>query len=280
LEKNSVDIGQHDSKPNPLNREIAIELSNIHLSYKSKTGSIHALEDVNIKITDHTFVSVIGPSGCGKSTLLKLVSGVLNPTEGKIRIYGQSLHEVDIPGKIGFMFQRPLLLPWRTAIENVLLPYELRDKEINESHIEKAREMLSLTGLEQFMEKSPHELSGGMQQRVSLARALVTQPGILLMDEPLSALDEITRETMQVELLRIWQKTQNTILFVTHSIHEAALLSDKIVVLSQRPGTVLRVFDIDLPRPRDEAMRLDPDFLRKVEMMRDLLRDAEELELK
>jgi NitT/TauT family transport system ATP-binding protein len=235
---------------------------------------VEALADIGLAVEPNAFVSVIGPSGCGKSTLLKIVCGVLRQSSGEVRIDGRPLQRADISGRFGFVFQRPLLLPWRSALSNVLLPLEVVRSRVGAAERAKACEFLDLVGLADFGDASPHELSGGMQQRVALARALVIEPEILLMDEPFSALDEITREAMQAQLLEIWQQTRTTVLFVTHHIEEAVLLSERVVVLSNRPGTVVRTIDVDLPRPRDAEIREDPRFRQIVRELRSLLLPA------
>jgi len=249
----------------------AIRADRVTFRYQTKKGPLEALRDVSFTVEPNAFVSVIGPSGCGKSTLLKLVSGVLRRSAGEVLIDGQPIERLDLTGRFGYVFQRPLLLPWRSALENVLLPAEIVHKRVRDIHRARAREFLDLVGLSEFEHAAPHELSGGMQQRVALARALAMEPSILLMDEPFSALDEITREAMQAELLQIWQQTRTTVLFVTHHIEEAVLLSERIVVLSRRPGTVRRTVEIDLPRPRDAADREDPRFRKIVGELRGLL---------
>lgn len=249
-----------------------IDLENVSLHYRTKAGVVQALSEVSMSVSHNEFVSVIGPSGCGKTTLLKIISKVLRVSSGNVRINGIPLGRVDLTGKLSHVFQRPLLLPWRSALKNVLLPLEVTHSRLREEDIDRAKRMLILTGLESFEGMAPHELSGGMQQRVSLARALVIEPEILLMDEPFAAIDEITRETMQGELLRIWQNTRNTILFITHNIEEAVLLADRVVVLSARPGTVVKTLDVDLPRPRSEGVREAPRFREMVKALRNLLR--------
>ncbi|MFQ5915949.1 MAG: ABC transporter ATP-binding protein [Nitrospinota bacterium] len=252
-----------------------IEVEGLHLSYRSRQGVVEALGGVGLRIEENEFVTVVGPSGCGKSTLLKVVSGILAPTRGRIRLSGQDLGEVDLEGRFGFIFQRPLLLPWRTALENVMLPGEIVAKQVGRGERQKkALDLLNLTGLRGFEDRYPHELSGGMAQRVSLSRALSFEPSILLMDEPFGALDEITREAMQGELLRIWGQIRSTILFVTHSIGEAVLLSDRVLVMSSRPGTMLENIDIPFSRPRSESLRGEPEFVRIVEHTRGLLRES------
>ena len=253
-----------------------IEVEGLHLSYRTKQGAVEALRGISLRVEENEFVTVVGPSGCGKSTLLKVLSGILSPTQGNIRLNGQDLRDVSREGRFGFIFQRPLLLPWRTALENVMLPGEIVAKQVNRAERQKkALGLLNLTGLQGFEDCYPHELSGGMAQRVSLSRALSFEPSILLMDEPFGALDEITRETMQGELLRIWGQIRSTILFVTHSIGEAVLLSDRVVVMSPRPGMILENIDIPFSRPRSESLRAEPDFVHLVEHIRGLLRGGQ-----
>jgi len=208
-------------------------------------GGVRAVEGVDLDVGEHEFVAVIGRSGCGKSTLLRLVAGLLTPTGGRVFVAGE---EVTKPRRdVSVMFQRPALLPWRTVLANVLLPAEvlgLRD------HRARAHELLELVGLGGFATRLPHELSGGMQQRVSLCRSLIQSPRVMLMDEPFSALDAITRTELSLELQRVQREHPRSVLFVTHSIDEAVLLADRIVVLSPRPGRVHAVADVRLPRPR------------------------------
>lgn len=252
----------------------AIEMERVSLNYRTKAGIVHALDEVSLTVKAHSFVSVIGPSGCGKTTLLKIVSRVLSPSSGRVLMDGVDVKKADLSGRLSYVFQKPLLLPWRTALENVLLPLEVVHGRPSKAHVESARNMLELTGLDGFADKMPHELSGGMQQRVSLARALVIEPMVLLMDEPFSALDEITREAMQEELLRVWQTTRNSILFITHNIPEAILLSDEIVVMSGRPGSIVRTLHVNLDRPRDAAVRSSIEFRKMIDELRELLRPA------
>jgi NitT/TauT family transport system ATP-binding protein len=193
------------------------------------------------------FVSVLGPSGCGKSTLLKLVTGLLRPSEGRLALAGRT---IDGPrADVGIVFQQPTLLPWKRVIDNVLVPIRARGGAVAEYH-DKAMGLLELVGLAAFARHYPQELSGGMQQRVGIARALLAEPNLLLMDEPFAALDAMTRESMMDELLHIWQRSGKTVLFITHSIPEAVYLSDRVLVMSPRPGRIVDSVDIDLPRPR------------------------------
>jgi NitT/TauT family transport system ATP-binding protein len=228
-----------------------IEVDNLRKIYNGRTESVVALEDVSFTIGEREFVSIVGPSGCGKSTLLKILAGLIPKTSGRVRIGAR-----DVAGSCrdtGFVFQAPVLLPWRTVLENVLLPIEV-SRLPKEKFGERAAMLLRLVGLEGFEQRYPFELSGGMQQRASIVRALVHDPRMLLMDEPFGALDAMTREQMNVETLRIWQSSGKTIVFVTHSISEAVFMSDRVLVMTPRPGRLAAVIDIDLPRPRDLTM--------------------------
>ena len=210
-------------------------------------GAVEALRGIDLTVADGEFVAVLGRSGCGKSTLLRLVAGLLPATAGTITVAGEP---VTRPRRdIAFQFQRPALLPWRTVLDNVLLPIEVYGHRRAE-HRDRAHALLALAGLDGFERRRPHELSGGMQQRVALCRALIARPRVMLMDEPFSALDALTREDLAVELQRIHLDTGATVLFVTHSIEEAVLLADRVVVLSPRPGRIRKILDISVPRPR------------------------------
>jgi NitT/TauT family transport system ATP-binding protein len=208
-------------------------------------GGVHALDGIDLEVGEHEFVAVIGRSGCGKSTLLRLVAGLLSPSAGEVLVAGSP---VTRPRRdVSVMFQRPALLPWRTVLANVLLPAEISGLG---DQRDRAHELLELAGLAGFEKRLPHELSGGMQQRVSLCRSLIQSPRVMLMDEPFSALDAITRTELSEELQRVQLARPRAVVFVTHSIDEAVLLADRIVVLSPRPGRIHRVVDVDLPRPR------------------------------
>ncbi|HEX9431938.1 MAG TPA: ABC transporter ATP-binding protein [Burkholderiales bacterium] len=222
-------------------------------------SGLEALRGVSVEIHPGEFVSFVGPSGCGKSTLLKLIGGLLEPSTGEITVGGR---KVSGPRRdVGVMFQTSVLFPWRTVLENVLLPIEVFGLE-RSSAIDKARGILRLVGLEGREGAYPRELSGGMQQRAALSRVLITDPPIILMDEPFGALDEFTRERMNLELLRIWSERGQTIIFVTHSINEAVFLSDRIVVMDTSPGRVLAVLDVPLARPRSIEVMKSPEFAR------------------
>ena len=213
--------------------------------------TVTALEGVSFEIATAKFVSIVGPSGCGKSTLLKIICGLLPASTGTISVSGEPV--IGPLENVGMVFQAPVLLKWRSVLGNILLPVEFAKLDLA-SHVDKARALIKLVGLEGFEEMYPHELSGGMQQRASLCRALVTDPQLLLMDEPFGALDAMTRDELDMELLRIWEERKKTVLFVTHSIQEAVFLSDQVFVMSARPGRLLEKIPIDLPRPRTLEM--------------------------
>jgi NitT/TauT family transport system ATP-binding protein len=253
-----------------------IEIAGLSVRYRTATGTVTALKDVSMGIPPRSFVSIVGPSGCGKTTLLKILSGVLKPSGGSVTFDGVPVEKARLSGKIGYIFQRPLLLPWRTALENVMLTSEVARKSLSKADREReARRWLGLARLASFEGQLPHELSGGMQQRVSLCRALAFQPPLLFMDEPFAALDEITRETMQGELLRLWSGTESSVLFITHSIGEAVLLSERVIIMSARPGQVEEIIDVPFPRPRGEEIRGTAQFTGIVEHIRHKLRQNE-----
>ncbi|MDG4752241.1 ABC transporter ATP-binding protein [Micromonospora sp. WMMD718] len=226
-----------------------IEIDGLDKEYRPrKSAPTQALSDINLTVRRGEFISVVGPSGCGKTTLLKILAGLSPKTGGAVRIAGRDVTK-PLP-EVGMVFQAPTLLPWRTIFDNVMVPAEIQRLDPRR-HRERAQQLLEMVGLNGFEQKYPHELSGGMQQRAGICRALVHDPAVLLMDEPFGALDAMTREYMNVELLRIWQESNQTIVLVTHSIPEAVFLSDRVVVLSPRPGRIAEVMDIDLERPRD-----------------------------
>lgn len=223
--------------------------------------TVTALENINLGIGEREFVSVVGPSGCGKTTLLHLAAGILDPTAGSVQIDGIDVQRPEHERKkVGLVFQQPVALEWRTVRQNLLLPAQIlkENGEIEQDmdyYEERADNLLSLTGLEGFGESYPNELSGGMQQRVTISQALIYEPSVLLMDEPFGSLDAMTKDELNIELLRIWRETEKTILFITHDLDEAVFLSDRIVVLSPRPGQIVDTIEIDLPRPRTEDTR-------------------------
>ncbi len=234
-----------------------LELDNISLVYNTKTGPLAALEALHFGVAEGEFVSVLGPSGCGKSTLLKILSGLVLPTAGEARLAGTTI--VRPSGDVGVVFQKPNLMPWRTVLNNVLICAEALHMDARRTR-ERARSLLRMVGLERFEGNHPRELSGGMQQRVALVRGLVHDPKILLMDEPFSALDAMTRERMGLELQKLWLETRKSVVFITHSIPEAAFLSDRVVVLSSRPGCVIADIAVRIPRPRTLETMSDPRF--------------------
>jgi NitT/TauT family transport system ATP-binding protein len=245
--------------------EASIGLIRVGMVYRTAGGPVEALRDISLDVRRGEFVSLVGPSGCGKSTLLRIVAGLRPATSGAISVDGRPV--IEPLSNIGMVFQAPVLLKWRTVLDNVLLPAELAGLG-TAGYRERAMELLRLVGLGDFVGKRPHELSGGMQQRASICRALLLDPPLLLMDEPFGALDAMTRDDMNIELLRIWGEdkgaggARKTILFVTHSIPEAVILSDRVVVMSPRPGSIAAVAAIDLPRPRTVETRASEDFGR------------------
>lgn len=245
-----------------------IEYDAVRKIYNSGDDEVVALEEVSFHVSEGEFLTVVGRSGCGKSTLLKITSGLLPATAGAVRVAGEMVRGPLT--NIGVVFQAPVLLAWRKALDNVLLQIEARRLDVA-AYRKRALELLELTGLKGFEGKYPNELSGGMQQRVSISRALIHDPPLLLMDEPFGALDAITRDEMNLELLRIWQEAKKTVLFITHSIPEAVFLGDRVVVMTPRPGKVAEIIPIDLLRPRVTAIRDDPKFIAYVRKIRERL---------
>ena len=257
---------------------MGIELQDLGKVFQTTDLTVEALRDISVTVSDSEFVSIIGPSGCGKSTLLRLVSGLIPPTQGTVSIDGVPVQGP--AGNIGFVFQAPTLLKWRTVFKNVMFPYEVLASQkraimSRQEYENRAELLLKMVGIEDFRDAYPKQLSGGMQQRVSICRALLHDPTLLLMDEPFGALDEFTRERMNEELMRIWRETQKTVLFVTHHIPEAVFLSDRILVLSARPGTILGEIVVDLPRPRIAEMRDSVAFLEQVVITRRMIGTAD-----
>jgi NitT/TauT family transport system ATP-binding protein len=246
-----------------------IRLDHVEKTYRTRRGDlVRAVEDITLEVGENEFVTLVGASGCGKSTLLKLVAGLIPATRGTIHIRGAAVRE-PFPD-VGFVFQQPVLLPWRSVLDNVLFSVEMLGLEPRQ-YRKPAGDLLELTGLGGFETKYPRELSGGMQQRVAICRALLPDPSLLLMDEPFGALDAMTREEMSLELLRIWEERRKTILFVTHSIPEAILLADRVVVMTPRPGRIARVLAVDLPRPRTMDLEFDPRFKAASDEVRGLI---------
>jgi len=248
-----------------------VRAEKLSLTFETADRPVHALQDIDLTIRRGDFVSLIGPSGCGKTTLMRVVADLERPTGGTITVNGGTPEQARLDRSYGYVFQAPALYPWRSVVRNVELPLEI----VGLSRAERRRralESLSTVGLDQFTGKFPWQLSGGMQQRVSIARALSLRPDLLLMDEPFGALDEITRDMLNLHLLELWARTGITVIFVTHSIPEAVFLSSRIVVMSPRPGRILEVIDSDLPRDRDLDVRESPAFLRVAQAVRDGLR--------
>lgn len=231
----------------------AIELTGVDKTFITKEGRIDALSDVTFDVGEHEFVAIVGSSGCGKSTLLRIIAGLLSRTAGQVTVAGAP---VDGPHSgIGMVFQSPVLLPWRNVRRNIELQIDIRRLN-RRDYVDEVADLIGLVGLEGFEDRHPYELSGGMQQRVALCRALIHNPSMLLMDEPFGALDALTREQMNVELQRIWMETKKSVVLVTHSISEAVFLADRVIVMSPRPGHIQAIVPVDLPRPRTfEAMK-------------------------
>lgn len=240
-----------------------IEVKDLCKTYDTRGSDTLAIENLSFDVAPGEFVSVIGPSGSGKTTLLKIIGDLIKPTSGEITIDGMSKEKARQEKMFSFVFQKPVLLPWRTVIDNVRLPLEIVHQEGRD-----ASDVLDMVGLLEFKDKHPNELSGGMEQRVALARALTFNPKILLMDEPFSAVDEFTRHTLNGELLNLWQAIGVTILFVTHSISEAVFLSDRVFVLSKRPAKMDYVLEVPFSRPRDQSIKGTPEFQEVVECLR------------
>ncbi len=235
-----------------MTNEFAVSLRGISQHFDGDEGKTVALDNINLDVPVGQFVALVGPSGCGKSTLLSLAAGLRLPSAGTLLCHGETIDR-PLPQRIGMIFQEPNLLPWLSAVDNVAFPLKLRGMPRQE-RIRMAMDMLEMTGLGGFEQRLPHQLSGGMKQRVAIARGLVQDPGVLLLDEPFAALDEQTRMVLGEEVLRIWSTTGKTILFVTHSLSEAVYLADRIVVFSKRPGRIVDDVEVDLPRPRTFAM--------------------------
>jgi NitT/TauT family transport system ATP-binding protein len=240
---------------------VKIRVENATKIYETKTGSVHALEDVSIEVRDGELVCILGPSGCGKTTLLWAMSGLHALSRGRVLLGGTAVTGPR-PLEIGMIFQDANLLPWRNLRQNLEFPFEIKKRKPDHARI---ATLLAQTGLDGFEKSFPRELSGGMQQRASIVRALAQDPAVLLMDEPFGALDAFTRDEMNLLLLRLWAETDKTIVFVTHNISEAIFLADRVVVMTPRPGRVARVYEIELPRPRTIEMTFEPSFISLVQ---------------
>lgn len=251
-----------------MSRDVLID--NVSMVFDGRNGRTIALEKANMHAAVGSFVSIIGPSGCGKSTLLRLVAGLMTPFAGKVSVGGETPGTARRNRRLGFVFQSATLLPWRTVRENIELPLDIVGRRNGEQHAT-ADALIELVGLSGFENALAHELSGGMQQRAAIARALVLKPEVLLLDEPFGALDEITRQRMNIELLRIWAESGTTALLVTHSIAEAVFMSERIYVMSPRPGRIVATIEVDLPRPRQIEMMRSQAFFDCVNQVRDAL---------
>ncbi len=253
-----------------LANEVEIKIENLNVQFPDKNGGepVHALQDINLEVMPGEFISLVGPSGCGKTTLLRTIADLQQPTSGIISIRGQSPRDIRMQKKFGIVFQSPVLYDWRTVRRNVCMPMELMGLP-KKYRTARVTEMLELVGLYTFGKMYPHELSGGMQQRVGIARALAIDPEILLMDEPFSALDEFTKEKLHEDVMMIWSKTNKTIIFVTHNISEAVFLSDRVVVLSPHPGRLSEIVEVNLPRPRSLSIKNSVEFNELVKKVRD-----------
>ncbi|HOS79844.1 MAG TPA: ABC transporter ATP-binding protein [Anaerolineae bacterium] len=252
--------------------DVLLEIRQLYTAFVEPEGTLEALEEVSFDVFQGEFVCLIGPSGCGKSTLLRTLAGLLPPSQGEVRLRG-----VPVSGPtraVGLVFQQPTLLPWRTVAGNVGLPLELQGQSPEERR-RRVAELLDMVGLTGFGDTYPQLLSGGMAQRAAIARALAQDPEVLLLDEPFGSLDALTRERMAAALLELWQHLQRTVVMVTHSVEEATLLADRVVVLSPRPGRIMDIITVKLPRPRDPALLLDAQFQGVVRELRQALQDGE-----
>jgi NitT/TauT family transport system ATP-binding protein len=250
-------------------RANVVELSKVSKAFGQ--GQVRALEDIELAIRPGEFVSLIGPSGCGKSTLLRIVGDLIQPSGGEVVVNGKSAHQARLDRDYGIVFQDAVLFDWRTVEKNISLPLEITRWD-RRKRAARVQELIDLVELGGFEKHHPWQLSGGMQQRVAIARALSFDPPLLLMDEPFGALDEMTRERLNLELLRIWEQSASTVIFVTHSIAEAVFLSTRVVVMSARPGRIVGIVDVDLPQPRTSTTREEPSFAELIREVRQLLR--------
>jgi NitT/TauT family transport system ATP-binding protein len=248
-------------------QRLAVDVRNVSLTFETSDGKVDALSNVSLQIADGEFVSFIGPSGCGKTTMLRLIADLQQPTSGSLLVNGVSAEQARLERRYGYVFQAPALFPWRTIEKNLKLPLEIMGFSDSEQR-QRAARYLALVNLTGFERKFPWQLSGGMQQRVSIARALSFDPALLLMDEPFGALDEIVRDHLNEQLLQLWDKTGKTVVFVTHSIPEAVYLSTKIVVMSPRPGRIIDIIDCNFPRDRTLEIRETPEFLKIAQRVR------------
>ena len=269
----SFDASTHVSKVADFAME-KISLQGLHKAYLTSSGRTIALQNVDLNIAKDEFIALVGPSGCGKSTLLRIVSALIKPSKGRVLFDGATLTG---PSRdVGIVFQQAVLLPWRSVLDNVLLPAEILGLDMKKAR-ERAYQLLEMVHLTGFEARRPNELSGGMQQRAAICRALIHSPSVLLMDEPFAALDAMTREELGFELLRIWAIEKKTIIFVTHNISEAILLADRVVAMSPRPGRISEIVDIDLPRPRTLDMEFSEKFKGYSDRVRAVIDQGKEL---
>jgi NitT/TauT family transport system ATP-binding protein len=259
------------SSPGAAAAQVAIDIRGLSLTFQTADAPVVALTDIDLTIQRGEFVSLIGPSGCGKTTLLRLIADLVTPTGGRISVNGVSPEAARVSRAYGYVFQAPALYAWRNVVRNVMLPLEVMGLPAQERQA-RAAKYLGMVGLAGFERKFPWQLSGGMQQRVSIARALAFEPDLLLMDEPFGALDEITRDHLNEQLLQLWNRTRKTVVFVTHSISEAVFLSNRIVVMSPRPGRIVEIIDNRLPAERGLDVRETPEFLAVAHRVRQALR--------
>ena len=259
-----------ESEPTTVSTARAVSLRGAGVRFTTERGSVTALQGIDLDVRQGSFLSLLGPSGCGKSTLLRLVADLVPPSEGTVQVLGGPAAAARQRRDIGFVFQDAALLPWRTALQNVELPLEVGGARARQGD-RTPRDLLALVGLSGWEQALPHELSGGMRQRVAIARALVGGPKLLLMDEPFGALDEITRDRLNEELLRVWAQTGITVLFVTHSIYEAAFLGQEVLLLAARPGRVRELVPVALPSPRQLSQRESPAFVALAARLRAIL---------
>jgi NitT/TauT family transport system ATP-binding protein len=266
-----LDMDSHAVAAAPSSSKSVIDIRGLSLTFETADGPVHALSDIDLRIDEGDFVSLIGPSGCGKTTLLRLIADLEKATSGTLSVNGTSAEHARLERQYGYVFQAPALLPWRSVEKNLMLPLEIMGLSAEERRA-RARKYLALVNLAGFERKFPWQLSGGMQQRVSIARALSFEPKLLLMDEPFGALDEIVRDHLNEQLLALWNKTEKTVVFVTHSIPEAVFLSTKVVVMSPRPGRIVDVIACDFPRVRTLDIRETPEFAAIAHRVRQGLR--------
>jgi len=245
-----------------------VQLSGVSKAFRARSAVLSALEGIDLGIGEQEFVSVVGPSGCGKSTLLRIVAGLIPPSSGEVLVHGRRVQGP--PEEVGIVFQHPVLLPWRTVLGNIELQVEIRGYDLRR-YRRKAEELIALVGLQGFEDSLPYQLSGGMQQRVALCRALIHGPSLLLMDEPFGALDALTREQMNLELYRVWRETHTTVMFITHSITEAVFLSQRIVVMTPRPGRIASVVGVNLLPGRSIDSMREPEFLDRTQEVRRIM---------